>query len=143
MLPTLPWELIEKIAYASDINARVALKVKPKKLDPDLILKMNIFLRRKFESRYLSYRDIISSLYNTSKNKYMYVGYNYTLDVMNFVFITGTPHFGLENFIFFNNLERGVSYYIPDIFNPAVDLAITKSFALGINLTPFNWCLIA
>ena len=105
MLPTLPQELIEKIAYASSIDARVALKVKPNKLDPDLLFKMNIFLRRKFDSQCISYRDIISTICGVSKNKYMYIGYNYKLDVMNFVFITGALNFGLENFVFFNKYQ--------------------------------------
>ena len=142
---TLPIEILEKIAHASGIDACVALKIKPRKLDNELLNKMNVLLRRKFDCQCINYKNVLSTVNVITKNKYLYIGYNFNLNVMNFVFLRGILNFGQDNFVFFpsTTLESGTSYYISDIFNPAVDVAITRSYGLATKVTPFNWVLIS
>jgi hypothetical protein len=140
---SLPIEILEKIAYASGIDACIALKIKPKKIDKDILHKMNILLRRKFDCQCINYKNTVSTLNLINKNTYLYIGYNFNLDIMNFIFLKGVLNFGRNNFVFFPALESGTSYYISDIFNPSVDLAITKAYGFGTRVTPFNWVLIS
>jgi hypothetical protein len=53
-LPTLPNELIEIIAYQSDIDTRLALKLRPKKLNKTMLQEFDTLFKRKYEniSRY-------------------------------------------------------------------------------------------
>jgi hypothetical protein len=46
----LPNDLIERIGYMSNIDARLALGLKPRKLDPEHICHMNALLKRKYVS---------------------------------------------------------------------------------------------
>jgi hypothetical protein len=141
----LPIEILEKIAYESGIDACIALKVKPKKLDKKILERMNILLRRKFDCQCINYKNTVSTLNIINKNTYLYIGYNFNLDIMNFVFLRGILNFGQDNFVFFPSatLESGTSYYISDIFNPNVDLSITRAYGFGTKITPYNWVLIS
>jgi 6-pyruvoyl-tetrahydropterin synthase len=49
-LPTLPNELIEIIAYHSDIDARLALKIKPRKLNKTMLQQFDTLYKRKYQN---------------------------------------------------------------------------------------------
>ena len=49
-LPVLPNELIEKIGYESDIDARLALRLKPRKIERTVLETFDLQFKKKYEN---------------------------------------------------------------------------------------------
>ena len=84
----LPNDMLEEIANYSDIDIRRYMGLKPRKINKDILTKMNLLIERKHNSIYTEYDNEIVSLFPKDETT-MYLTYNYQLNYVNIIYMTG------------------------------------------------------
>jgi hypothetical protein len=153
-LPTLPYDILEKIASFADIDTRRYMGFKPNPLSPIIQQNMEKLIRKKYLSRYYHCDSnkiktistaILISRNPTMESKVCYIAYDIETDTTNFTFYDGCMYFSishLQTVVLFN---KTVGLIRGDMTTINRDYIIRKynSISLSTRISAYNSLLLS